>query len=235
MLIKKAIILSAGYGKRLNPVTLTKPKPLLEINKKTLLENTIFFLENFGVEEIIINTHYLSKQISSFIKSKKFKSKIFLIEENERILDTGGGVLNAAKKFYKDSFFVLNPDTVWSNEYLSDFQIMEKKYFDNNCKTILLLVDKDKSFDKTMNGDFNLKESIISRNDNNNKYVYTGAQILNNSIFKNKKIEPFSMNLIWDSLIKNKELLGVKSNQKFLHVSNIKIYYELKKKFLSFN
>ena len=82
MLIKKAIILSAGYGKRLNPVTLTKPKPLLEINKKTLLENTIFFLENFGVEEIIINTHYLSKQISSFIKSKKFKSKIFLIEEN---------------------------------------------------------------------------------------------------------------------------------------------------------
>ena len=79
MQIKKAIILSAGYGKRLNPITLSKPKPLLEINKKTLLENTIYVLEKFGIEEILINIHYLSEQISSFINRKKFNSKIILI------------------------------------------------------------------------------------------------------------------------------------------------------------
>ena len=66
MKIKKAIILSAGYGKRLNPMTLYKPKALLEINEKTLLENTIHILEKFGIEEIVINTHYLSKKIYSF-------------------------------------------------------------------------------------------------------------------------------------------------------------------------
>ncbi len=232
MQIKKAIILSAGYGKRLKPLTLSKPKPLLEINKKTLLENTIYFLEKFGIEEIAINTHYLSDQISTFIDNKKFNSKIFLIKEHKQILDTGGGVLNAAKKFNNNPFFVLNPDTIWSQHYLDDFKRMEEKYFSSDYKSILLVVDKIKSFDKTMNGDFNLKENILDRKGNEKKYIYTGSQILNNSVFKNKKIEPFSMNLIWDLLIKNKKLLGVKSKQEFLHVTNLEIYNKLiEKKF----
>ena len=232
MQIKKAIILSAGYGKRLNPMTLSKPKSLLEINKKTLLENTIHILEKFGIEEIVINTHYLSDQINTFIDNKKFSSKIFLIKEHAKILDTGGGVLNAAKKFNNDPFFVLNPDTIWFQSYLDDFKTMEEQYFNNDYKGVLLVVDKTKSFDKTMKGDFNLKENILDRNVNEKRYIYTGSQILSNSVFKNKKIEPFSMNLIWDLLIKNKELLGVKSKQEFLHVTNLKIYNQLiEKKF----
>ena len=227
MQIKKAIILSAGYGKRLNPMTLSKPKSLLEINKKTLLENTIHILEKFGIEEIVINTHYLSDQINTFIDNKKFSSKIFLIKEHEKILDTGGGVLNAAQKFNNDPFFVFNPDTIWSQSYLDDFKAMEEQYFNNDCKGVLLVVDKTKSFDKTMKGDFNLKENILDRNVNEKRYIYTGSQILSNSVFKNKKIEPFSMNLIWDLLIKNKELLGVKCKQEFLHVTNLKIYNQL--------
>ena len=232
MQIKKAIILSAGYGKRLNPMTLSKPKSLLKINKKTLLENTIHILEKFGIEEIVINTHYLSDQINTFIDNKKFSSKIFLIEEHEKILDTGGGVLNAAKKFNNDPFFVFNPDTIWSLSYLDDFKAMEEQYFNNDYKGVLLVVDKTKSFDKTMKGDFNLKENILDRNVNEKRYIYTGSQILSNSVFKNKKIEPFSMNLIWDILIKNKKLLGVKSKQEFLHVTNLEIYNKLiEKKF----
>ena len=227
MQIKKAIILSAGYGIRLKPLTLSKPKPLLEINKKTLLENTIHILEKFGIKEIVINTHYLSDQINTFIDNKKFSSKIFLIEEHEKILDTGGGVLNAAKKFDDNPFFVFNPDTIWSQSYLDDFKVMEEQYFNNNYKGVLLVVDKTKSFDKTMSGDFNLKENILDRKSNEKKYIYTGSQILSNSVFKNIKIEPFSMNLIWDLLIKNKELLGVKSKQEFLHVTNLKIYNQL--------
>ena len=227
MQIKKAIILSAGYGKRLNPMTLSKPKSLLEINKKTLLENTIHILEKFGIEEIVINTHYLSDQINTFIDNKKFSSKIFLIKEHEKILNTGGGVLNAAKKFNNDPFFVFNPDTIWSQSYLDDFKAMEEQYFNNDYKGVLLVVDKTKSFDKTMKGDFNLKENILDRNVNEKRYIYTGSQILSNSVFKNKKIEPFSMNLIWDLLIKNKELLGVKCKQEFLHVTNLKIYNQL--------
>ena len=101
------------------------------------------------------------------------------------------------------------------------------KYFDNDYKSVLLVVDKTKSFDKNMKGDFNLKENILDRKSEQKKYIYTGSQILNNSVFKNKTIQPFSMNLIWDFLIKNKELLGVISKQEFLHITNLKIYNEL--------
>ena len=232
MQIKKAIILSAGYGKRLNPITLSKPKPLLKINNKTLLENTIYFLEKLGIQEIVINTHYLSDQIASFINSKKFNPKIFIVKEFKRILNTGGGVLNASKKFNTNPFFVLNPDTLWSQSYIDDFNNMEKEYFHNNNKSVLLVVEKTKSFDKTLNGDFNLKENLLNRENGEKKYIYTGSQILNNSVFKNKKIEPFPMNIIWDSLMKNKKLIGIKSEQEFLHVTNLKIYNELiKRKF----
>ena len=180
----------------------------------------------------MINTHYLSDQINTFIDNKKFSSKIFLIEEHEKILDTGGGVLNAAKKFNNDPFFVFNPDTIWSQSYLDDFKAMEEQYFNNDYKGVLLVVDKTKSFDKTLKGDFNLKENILDRNVNEKRYIYTGSQILNNSVFKNIKIKPFSMNLIWNLLIKKKELLGVKSKQKFLHVTNLEIYNKLiEKKF----
>ena len=230
MQIKRAIILSAGYGKRLNPLTLSKPKPLLEINNKTLLENTIYILEKFGIEEIVINTHYLSDQISAFINNKKFNSKIFIIKEHEKILDTGGGVLNAAKKFNNNPFFVFNPDTIWSKSHLDDFKYMEKKYFNNNYKGVLLVVDKAKSFDKNMNGDFDLKKDLLTKKGNKKKYIYTGSQILNNSVFKNKKIEAFSMNLIWDLLIESNELMGVKSKQDFFHITNLKIYNQLIKK-----
>jgi len=195
MQIKRAIILSAGYGKRLNPLTLFKPKPLLEINKKTLLENTIYILEKFGIEEIVINTHYLSDQINTYIDNKKFSSKIFLIEEHKKILDTGGGVLNAAKKFNSNPFFVFNPDTIWSQSHLDDFKYMEEQYFSSNYKSILLVVDKKKSFDKNMNGDFNLKENIIDRESDEKKYIYTGSQILSNSVFKNIKIFCISGNV----------------------------------------
>ena len=235
MQIKKAVILSAGYGKRLNPITLSKPKPLIEINKTALLENTIHILEELGIEEIAINTHYLSKQIDEFMKNKKFNSKISLIYEDMKILGTGGGVFNAAKKFKNDPFFVFNPDTVWSKHYLKDFKIMEELYFNNNCKAVLLVVHKNKSFDKTILGDFNLKGNLLDRSSDEKNYIYTGSQIINNSVFGDRKIDIFSMNVIWDSLIKNGELMGIKNDEEFFHITNLKIYEQLTKKNLIFN
>jgi len=235
MQIKKAVILSAGYGKRLNPITLSKPKPLIEINKTALLENTIHILEELGIEEIVINTHYLSKQIDEFMKNKKFNSKISLIYEDMKILGTGGGVFNAAKKFKNDPFFVFNPDTVWSKHYLKDFKIMEELYFNNNCKAVLLVVHKNKSFDKTMLGDFNLTGNLLDRSSDEKNYIYTGSQIINNSVFGDRKIDIFSMNVIWDSLIKNGELMGIKNDEEFFHITNLKIYGQLTKKNLILN
>ena len=142
--------------------------------------------------------------------------------------------MNAAKKFKKNPFFVFNPDTIWSKHHLKDFKSMEELYLNKNCKVVLLVVSKKKSFDKTMLGDFSMEKNFIIRNDGDNDYIYTGSQIMNNSVFGDRKIESFSMNIIWDLLIKNKELLGIKSNEDFFHISNLKIYEELIKKNLIF-
>ena len=95
--INTALILCAGFGKRLNPLTLNKPKPLLNINKTTLLENNINFIKKLGIKNILINTYYLKDQIEEYINKKNFNCKINVIEDGNSILDTGGGILNLIK------------------------------------------------------------------------------------------------------------------------------------------
>ena len=231
MKIKKAIILGAGYGKRMHPITKKIPKPLVKINGLTLLENSINFLSSLGIKHIIVNAHYLHKEIVNFVKRKKFSSKIYVVVEKKKILDTGGGILNASKKFNKQIFFVLNPDTLWRRGYKKEFRKMEKVYLKNK-KPTMLLVSKNKSYDKSFKGDFNLSSKNEILRYKNNKFIFTGAQIISRSIFKKRKIKPFSMNKVWDDLIKDKELIGVASKQKFFHINNYKIYKKLNKKII---
>jgi len=228
MRVKKAIILSAGFGKRLNPLTLTNPKPLLKIKDKTLLENTIDILIKFGIEKIWINTHYFAKKIKSYIGKKNFNCSINITEEKDNILNTGGGVLNISKNFFNEPFFVINPDTIWSKDYLNEFEIIEEMYFSKKLKNILLVVSYKKSFDKNLKGDFKLEKNFLFRNNiGNNKYIYTGLQLMNNEIFRGYKIEPFSINSVWDKLIIKNQLYGFESQQNFLHITNLEVYKKL--------
>tara|TARA_Y100000994_G_scaffold212138_1_gene186810 strand:+ start:56 stop:751 length:696 start_codon:yes stop_codon:yes gene_type:complete len=229
MKIKKAIVLGAGFGKRMHPITKKIPKPLVTINNITLLENTIKFLISIGIKHIVVNAHFRHKQISDFIKKKKFSSKIDLVIEKGKILNTGGGILNASRIFKKQNFFVLNPDTLWRKGYKSEFRKLEKNY-KKNKKPIMLLVSKSKSYDKSFKGDFNLNSNNEISRRKKNKFIFTGAQIINRSVFKYKKIKPFSINIVWNDLIKNKKLIGIKSKQKFFHINNYKIYKKLYKK-----
>ena len=96
--INTALILCAGYGERLNPLTLETPKPLLKLNNISLLENTINFINYLGIKNILINTYYLKEQIEEFINKKNFNCKINLIEDGNSILDTGGCIFKFNKK-----------------------------------------------------------------------------------------------------------------------------------------
>jgi len=231
MKIKKAIILGAGFGKRMRPITKKIPKPLVEINGVTLLENSIKFLSSLGVKHAVVNAHHLHKEITNFVKRKKFSCKVNIVVEKGKILNTGGGILNASKKFKKQPFFVLNPDTVWTKAYKKEFRKLEKVYL-NNKKSTMLLVSKRKSFDKSFKGDFNLNSKNEILRQKNNKFIFTGAQIINRSVFKKRKIKPFSMNKVWDDLIKKQELLGVASRQRFFHINSYKIYKKINKKII---
>ena len=225
MNIKYGMVLAAGLGKRMQPLTLKTPKPLLEINNISLIERAINLLVNHGVTEISINIHYLPEQIQSFLKNKNFKTKISISSEVDLLLDTGGGVLEGTKNFNDNPFFVINPDTVWSKRYLEEIKNLEKIYFQNN-KPSLLLVNKDLSIDPSFNGDFNLKNGKISKG-NENQFIFTGLHITNRSFLVEEKSKVFSMNKIWNNLIEDENLQGLESNQKFYHLNTFEMYKKI--------
>ena len=143
MKIKTAFILCAGYGRRLNPLTLENPKPLIKLNNQTLLENTINIAEKLNIENIKINTFYLEDKIKNFLSKKSFNIKIDLISDGDNILDTGGGIYNLIKSSAdQENFIVFNPDTVWNLEYINFIEKMEDYYFEQELNNILLVVKK---------------------------------------------------------------------------------------------
>ena len=231
-MIKKAMILAAGFGKRIYPLTLKNPKPLLKIGNETLLSNALKFLELFGIKQAVINVHYLREQIVEYLDKSQFNLTINIVNEKDKILDTGGGVLNAIQHFSNEPFLIINPDTIWNSHYLEELKLMEKLFFENEKdKCLLLVVNKEKSFDQSYKGDFNLKNNLISRKDANDlKYIYTGLQIIDPGVFSGLDIKVFSINKIWDKLIVDNYLYGMESNIDFLHVSTLKIYKSLLEK-----
>ena len=123
----------------------------------------------------------------------------------------------------ENDFMVFNPDTIWSNEYRDEIIKMEEIYFSKKIENILLLVNKNLSFDSSFKGDFNLKDGVISR-DNSNEFIFTGLQILDASVFISIKDKIFYMNKIWDNLIKNYSLVGNESKKKFYHLNTKEMY-----------
>ena len=232
-MIKKAMILAAGFGKRIHPLTLKHPKPLLKIGNKTLLSNALKFLELLEIKQAVINVHYLGEQIVDYINRNQFNLTINIVKEKVKILNTGGGVLNAIQYFSNEPFLIINPDTIWNSHYLKALKLMEKSFFENKkSKCSLLVVNKQKSFDQSFKGDFNLKNNLINKKDRDDlNFIYTGLQIIKPEVFNGLSEEVFSINRIWDKLIQRNELYGTESNIDFFHVSTLDIYKRLLEKY----
>ena len=226
MRINTAFILCAGFGKRLNPLTLDIPKPLIKFNNITVLETCINLIESLGIQQIILNTFYLKDQIHNFINYKKFKSKIIIVEDGESILDTGGGISNMMKNTNEDNVLIFNPDTIWKKNYSEAIIEMEKMYFSKKIKNILLLVKRELSFDKNLIGDFDLKENLIIKN-NDRKFIYTGCQIMNKKLLFDYKDKIFSITNVWNDLIEKKELHGFETNTEFYHLTDLETFKKL--------
>lgn len=227
MKINTALILCAGFGKRLNPITLKKPKPLLEIKNVTLFEKSINLIKELGINKIIINTFYLKEHFSNFVKNNDFNIDLQIVEDGEKILDTGGGILNMINSSTEDDFLVFNPDTIWSKNYRNEILKMEEIYFVKKLENILLLVNKKLSFDQNFKGDFDLVNSLVSKKDKMD-FIYTGCQILNKKILMGQIQRKFSISNIWNKLIDEKKLYGHESEQKFYHLTDLSTFNTLK-------
>ncbi len=228
MEIKTALILCAGYGKRLHPLTLEVPKPLLKLNNTTFLEKAISLTKSLGIKKIKLNTFYLKEQIKKFIDNLNLDLDIEIVEDGSQILDTGGGILNMIKKSNEENFLVLNPDTLWGDHYVNSIKEMEKIYFNKKLKNILLVVNKSLSFDDSLKGDFNFLNNKLKKSEVNN-FIYTGCQIIKKSLFSKIDNESFSILDIWNKLLIDENLFAYESKNKFYHVTNLEIYQKLLK------
>ena len=227
MKINTALILCAGFGKRLNPITLKTPKPLLKIKDKSMLEQCINLIKKLGIKKILLNTFYLKNQFLDFFNNKNFNLDIEIIEDGENILNTGGGIQNMIKNSRENDFIIFNPDTVWHDNYKDEILKMEEMYFSKKMENILLLVNKKLSFDKKLNGDFSLENNLINK-DTEREFIYIGCQIVNKKLFMRNKIENFSLLEIWNNLLDRNQLYGYESHKDFYHLTDLNIFKKLK-------
>ena len=216
-----AMILAAGFGKRLLPLTKNLPKPLIEIDGVTLLDNSINFLKKLGCNQIIINTHYQNFKIEKSIKKRNDKNMINLIYE-KKLLDTGGGVKNAFSIIKNKYVLVINSDIYWQETNLEDAKQLLFD-FSKNFLPSLLLVEKKRAYGLNKKcGDFILKNDRVLRYvDGNELMFFSGMQIFNKNLINEYREKKFSFNFVWDSLIKKNILCGRLMKSNWYHVGDI--------------
>ena len=222
------MILAAGYGKRMKNLTDSKPKPLLEINNKELLRHNIDFFMDLGCKDIVINTHYLHKQIKHFVEKYYSNSNIQLIHEST-LLNTGGGIKNALSLLGDKNFLVTNADILWKEENKNDVCNFIKKHQEIQTCKLLLAYDNNFSGLKKLIGDFKLEDRFVKRWEKNDPHLYyTGLQIINPRIFKLIEKQYFSLNVLWDLLIAGKGIEGKIINSNIIHVGDINAFNQFK-------
>ena len=226
MSVKTALILCAGFGKRLEPLTKSIPKPLLKIKDITLLERTLQIIDKLEIKEVKINTFYLEDQIIDFIKNYKSSLEIEIIKDGKEILDTGGRLLNLINSSEDEDFIIFNTDTMWDKKYIDELKGMIEYYYSNKLSNLLLVVNKKKSFDKRFIGDFELKNKSLFKYEINN-FIYIGCQIINKKILNNISDTSFSISKVCNNELSINNLNGFESTKEFFHVTDLEIFNEI--------
>ena len=229
---KSAIILAAGFGKRMQHLTHEIPKPLIYFKGKPLIQYSIDFLESLKIQEIIINVHYKSEKIKKFLKNLG-NSKIKISDESSEILDTGGGIKKAMNLINGTESIVVNSDVLWDEKQISSLKEMEIMFEQNSCDALLCLSSLKNTKGYKGDGDFVFfDDKKICRYKDNDKdpFVYCGAQIISKNVFINFEEDIFSINKVWNRSISNDRLMGYKNSNEIFHIGSIEALDEFNEK-----
>ncbi len=221
--INEAMIFSAGFGKRMHPLSTKVPKPLLKVNGKPIISYIIEDLINLNFKNIVINTHHLSERFHDELKPYSRTIKIVFEEE---ILDTGGGFLNAIKRNYfsnlKSPKVLINGDVLWKKTVNSPIKNILRNWNEEKMDLLLCLIKKQFFFGYKGKGDFNLEEpqKEISRLkiEQQKDFVFSGLQIVKPKLLQKKNKKKFSMREIFFSNIK-KKIYGINDKNEWYHIS----------------
>ena len=216
------MIMAAGFGTRMRPLTDDRPKPLVTVRGRTLLDHALDRLVAAGVRMVVINLHYRAEQVKEHLKSRRDLEIRYSLEEE--ILGTGGGVVKALPLFEGESFFILNSDSVWVEGYVAPLTAMQRMWDPDRMDGLLLLAAMTTAMGYDGRGDFLLDPNgrlarVPERT--NSPYAYPGVQIVHPRLFANAPQGSFSTNVMWDRAIAKERLFGARLDGVWLHVGSV--------------
>jgi MurNAc alpha-1-phosphate uridylyltransferase len=220
----RAMILAAGLGTRMAPLTRQKPKPLIELNGKPLIDHAIDRLTRGGVNFIVVNVHYLAGQLVAHLEKRRARDPrvhIQILDETGMILDTGGGIAKALPYFEGAPFFTYNSDSLWVEGMGSAMARMKARWNSDTMDALMLLASCATAIGYDGRGDFKMDPfGLLSRRDEMNlaPFVWTGLQIVHPRLFDGAPTGRFSINPLWDKAIDKGRLAGVRLDGVWLHV-----------------
>lgn len=195
------MIFAAGFGTRMGALTADRPKPLVEVSGKALIDHTLDIAAPLELERVVINTHYRAEMLKAHLSGRS----VTLINEAPDILETGGGLKNALPELGKDPCFTLNSDAIWRGE--NPLEMLKAAWDETRMDALLLLVPKENARSHKGNGDFVLAEDgQISRGAG---LMYSGAQIIRPELTSDIAESAFSLNVVWDDIARRGRLFGL--------------------------
>lgn len=217
---RRAMVLAAGLGLRMRPITETMPKPLVEVSGKTLLDHVLDRLADAGVERAVVNVHYLADQIEQHLAKRKAPQTV-ISDERDTLLDTGGGVVKALPELGDAPFYHVNSDTIWIDGVRSNLARLAETFDPDEMDALLLLAPTAASIGYAGRGDFAMTpDGRLHRRPEREvvPFVYAGAALLSPAMFRDAPKGPFSLNKLFDQAIENGRLHGLRLEGVWMHI-----------------
>jgi MurNAc alpha-1-phosphate uridylyltransferase len=207
-----AMVLAAGLGKRMRPLTATRPKPLVEVAGQALIDHSLDRLEAAGVGKAVVNVHYLAGALEAHLAKRNGPMEIAISDERSQLLETGGGLIHALPQLGADPFLSVNSDNLWVDGPIDSLRLLASNWDDDKMDALLLLVPLARAHCHVGRGDFHMDAFGGLRRRKPHgvaPFVFTGVQMISKRLLEGDNPQgPFSTNLLWDRAMEKGRLYG---------------------------
>lgn len=206
-----AMVMAAGLGKRMRPLTATKPKPLIEVGGKSLLDHVLEKLRAAGVKKVVVNVHYLADAVEAHLASRAHGLEVAISDERSLLMETGGGMVQAEALIDSDPFLAVNSDNLWVDGPADTLKLLASHWDDEKMDALLLLVPLARAENHKGIGDFHMDRTGRLRRRNKSHvapFVFTGVQMVSKRLLRDAPEGPFSTNVLWDRAIEEGRCFG---------------------------
>ena len=218
-----AMVMAAGLGKRMRPLTATKPKPLIEVAGKPLLDHVFDRLRAAGVRKVVVNVHYLADALQAHLARTADGLEVTISDERKLLLETGGGLVRAQAMIASDPFLAINSDNLWVDGPADTLKLLASHWDGKKMDALLLLVPQARAMNHKGLGDFHMDRAGRLRRRGRSRvapFVYTGVQIVSKALLRDAPEGAFSTNILWDRAIADGRCYGAVHQGLWFDVGN---------------